>query len=134
MRRAIITVLVLGALAGIFFTGRAAVTGTGGSSDLPDSVERLIPGAGQQVLRQSQVGIDLADGYDAYLQINGVEVRDASQGLVKDLGTGLVQFQPAEGRPVQELNSGQNCMIAFVWRPPDPPSTAMPVSWCFTAT
>lgn len=130
-----LAVLILGSLAGLFFTGQAAVTGTGESSDaLPDSVDRLIPASGSEVLRQAQVGIDVAEGFDAYLQLNGVEIRDASDGLIKDLGTGLILFQPAEGRPVEELNTNQNCVVAFVYDELDGPSTAQPVSWCFQAT
>lgn len=135
VQMAIVTVLILGALAGIFFTGRMAVTGFDSSSEnLPDSVDRLIPGSGQQVLRQSQVGIDVADGYDAWLQINGVEVRGAEEGLIKDTGTGLVQFQPGPGRIIETLNPGQNCVIAFVWDQIEGEATAQPVSWCFEAT
>lgn len=137
---AIVTVLILGALAGIFFTGRIAVTGLDSSSEnLPDSVDRLIPGSGQQVLRQSQVGIDVADGYDAYLQVNGVTISTAAEGLIKD-GTGLVQFQPgppsetAPDRPIETLNQGQNCVTAFVWDQLEGQATAEPVAWCFNAT
>jgi hypothetical protein len=134
-RRALITVLILGSIAGIFFTGMYAVTGTDAtSSNLPDSVERLIPPSGAEALRQSQVGIDVADGYDATLQLNGVDLRDAEDGLIRDLGTGFIRFQPGEGRPVEELNQGTNCVVAFVWREIEDPSTATPVSWCFEAT
>ena len=116
-------------------TGRLAVTGFEDTSGvLPDSVDRLIPPSGAEVLRQSQVGIDVADGYDAYLQINGVEVRNAEDGLIKDLGTGLVLFQPGPDRPIEELNTNQNCVVAFVYDQVDGPSTAQPVSWCFQAT
>ncbi len=134
-RRILITLVVLGALTGIFLTGRLAVTGFDDTSGvLPDSVDRLIPPSGAEVLRQSQVGIDVADGYDAYLQINGVEVRNAEDGLIKDLGTGLVLFQPGPDRPIEELNTNQNCVVAFVYDQVDGPSTAQPVSWCFQAT
>jgi hypothetical protein len=131
-RRAIITVLILGSIVGIVFTVRAAQTGTENES-LPDTVERTIPVAGGEVPRQSLVGIELADRHDAYLVINGVTVRDAADGLIKDLGTGLVQFQPAPGLPVESLESGQNCVVAYVWDQIEDVSTAQPVSWCFTA-
>jgi hypothetical protein len=134
-RRIIITVLVVGAVAGIFFTGRMAITGGNESSgSLPESVDRLIPASGSEVLRQSQVGIDVADGYDAYLQINGVEVRTAEDGLIKDLGTGLILFQPGPDRPVEELNPNENCIVAFVFDQLEGPTSAQPVSWCFQAT
>jgi hypothetical protein len=134
-RRIIIAVLLVGAVAGIFFTGRMAITGGNeASGSLPDSVDRLIPASGSEVLRQSQVGIDVADGYDAYLQINGVEVRTAEDGLIKDLGTGLILFQPGPDRPVEELNTNQNCVVAFVFDQLEGPSAAQPVTWCFEAT
>ena len=133
-RRILITLLLVGVVAGIVVTGRMAVTGTGSTSDaLPDSVERLIPGSGAQALRQAQVGIDVADGYDAYLQINGVTIQTAEDGLLKD-GTGLVQFQPGPDRPIESLNPGQNCVTAFVWDQLEGQATAEPVAWCFDAT
>lgn len=135
VRRVVITVLIVGALVGIFVTGRMAITGGDETSGaLPDSVDRLIPASGSEVLRQSQVGIDVADGYDAYLQINGVDVRTAEDGLIKDLGTGLILFQPGPGRPVEELEANQNCVVAFVYDQLEGPNSATPVSWCFQAT
>lgn len=134
-RRAIITVLILGSLAGIFFTGMYAVTGTESTStNLPPSVVRLVPPPGAEALRQSEIGIDVAEGYDATLQLNGVDLRDADDGVIKDLGTGFVRFQPAPGLPVEALNPGTNCVLAFVWEQIEDPSTAVPVSWCFEAT
>jgi hypothetical protein len=130
----IITVLILGALVGIGLTGRAAVTGSDSSSgDLPDSVERLVPAPDGEVPRQSAVGLDLAEGFDAYLAINGVTVRTVEDGLIKDLGTGLIRFQPAPGLPIEELDTDRNCVVAFVWDRLEDESTAAPVSWCFGA-
>lgn len=133
VRRVVILVMIAGALVGIFFTGRAAVTGDDAGRDLPDSVDRLIPVPGGEVPRQSPVGIDVAEGHDAYLVINGQEVRDGDAGLVKDLGTGVIQFQPGPGRAVESLQSDQNCIVAFVWNRLEGESTAVPVSWCFSA-
>lgn len=133
-RRLIILVLIVGSLAGIGLAGTMAVTGTDSTSNnLPDSVDRLIPVSGAEVPRQSLVGIDVAEGHDAYLIVNGVEIRSAEDGLIKDLGTGLVQFQPNTGRPVETLQTGQNCVLAYVWEAIEDPSTAKPVSWCFSA-
>lgn len=135
LRRLLLAAIILGCLVGIFYTGRAAVTGNDESSSaLPDTVDRLIPASGSEVLRQTQVGIDVAEGQDAYLLVNGVEIRDAEDGLIKDLGTGLILFQPGEGRPVEALNPNQNCVVAFVYDELDGPSAAQPVSWCFQAT
>ncbi len=135
VRRLLLAVVILGCLVGLFYTGRAAVTGNDESSNaLPDTVDRLIPASGSEVLRQTQVGIDVGEGQDAYLLVNGVEIRDAQDGLIKDLGTGLILFQPGPGRPVEELNPNQNCVVAFVYDQLDGPSAAQPVSWCFQAT
>lgn len=133
-RRTIITVLIVGALVGLFFTGKAAVTGTDSTSkSLPDSVDRLMPVSGGKVPRQSSVGIDVADRHDAYLVLNGIEIRTTTDGLVKDLGTGLIRFQPGPGLPVEELADGQNCVLAYVWDRLESEADATPVSWCFTA-
>jgi hypothetical protein len=134
MRNAIAAVLILLALAGLVFTVRWAVTGENNtSSALPESVERLIPESGSEVLTQSSVGVDLAVGYDAYLIINGTEVRSEEEGLVKDMGTGLITYQPgADG--MAELVPEKNCVIAMVWKQEEGQKYAEPVSWCFTAS
>lgn len=135
VRRVVILVAIIGSLVGIFFTGRAAQTGLGSTSaTLPPEVERLIPASGAEVPRQSQVGIDVADGFDAYLIINGVQITGAEAGLIHDLGTGVVLFQPGEGKVIESLNGGRNCIVAMVWKQLEGPSTADPVSWCFDAT
>jgi len=133
-RKAVITMLILGALAGIFFTGQFAATGTGGGDDLPEAVQRLDPPPSGEVLVQAQVGLDIDEGYDAYLQINGIDVRTAEDGLIKDLGTGQIRFQPGPDTPVESLNQGTNCVLAFVWDRIEGPDSAQPVSWCFNAT
>lgn len=128
-------VLIIGALVGLFFTGRWAITGDADTSQsLPDSVDRLIPGSGSEVLKQSKVGLDLATGYDAYLIIDGKEIKTEAQGLTKDLGVGLVQFQPGPQTQVPALNPEKNCVIAMVWKQVDGPKAAQPVSWCFNAS
>lgn len=135
LRTVLMVLLIVGALAGLFFVGREAVTGTDSTSDaLPSSVERLVPASGDEVLVQAQVGLDLADGYDAYLILNGEEIRTAEDGLIRGLGNGLIVYQPGPGKPVESLNSGQNCVVAMVWDVLETPETAEPVSWCFQAT
>ncbi|MEX0768039.1 MAG: hypothetical protein WD029_06175 [Microthrixaceae bacterium] len=134
-RKIFITFLIIGAIVGIFLTGKSATTGMDSTSqNLPNSVERLLPASGDEVLRQAQVGLDLAEGYKATLSINGTEIRTAEDGLITDLGTGQVLYQPGPDKVVETLNSGQNCVIAMVWDELEVESTAIPVSWCFDAT
>lgn len=134
VRVAIASVIVLAAFAGLYFTVQAAVTGDDSTSlALPDSVDRLIPASGDEVLAQAAVGVDLATGFDAYLIINGTEIRDEAGGLDKDLGLGLVTFQPGEGKAVESLLPERNCVIAMIWSRVDGPEAAEPLNWCFTA-
>ncbi len=133
-RNTIAVVLIAVAIAGLVVTVRLAVTGESNTSAaLPDSVDRLIPESGDEVLAQADVGIDLAVGYDAYLILNGTEIRSADDGLVKDLGLGLVSFQPGPGKKVETLNPEKNCVIAMVWPQTEGEDSAEPVSWCFNA-
>ena len=132
-RTVVATLIVLAALAGIGLTGVLAVTGSDSAADLPDSVDLVMPVSGADVPRQSLVGIDVAEGHDTYLVINGVEVRSAEDGLIKDLGTGLIQFQPGPGRPVESLESGRNCVLANVWDRIEGEQSTQAVSWCFDA-
>jgi hypothetical protein len=134
-QRLVVAVLLLGAAAGLVLTVRAASTGDDSTSgSLPESVDRLIPPSGTEILRQAPVGIDLAAGYDAELVINGVELPEGTDGLSKDLGTGLVQYVPAPGRPVEQLEAERNCVVALVWRQAEGRGSAEPVSWCFSAS
>lgn len=134
LQRTLMLLLLCGAVVGLVVTVGLATTGDDNTSSAkPDGVESLIPPSGAEVLRQAAVGLNLADGYDAYLIVNGTEIRSREDGLVKDLGTGLVEFVPGPGRPVEELEPERNCVIAMVWKRTDGPDTAQPASWCFTA-
>lgn len=132
--RLIMAVVLLGALVALVFTVKAATTGNDRTSQSkPAFVDRLIPESGSEVLRQAGVGIDVASGYDAYLIVNGTEIRTVRDGLIKDLGTGLIQYIPGPGKPVSRLNPERNCVLAMVWKQSEGERTALPVSWCFTA-
>ena len=109
------------------------------SNNLPAGVDRLIPTSGSNVLSQSTVGIDLAAGYDAYLIINDVEVRelatrDNEDGLVKIPTQNIVQYSPAQTHRITELAAPRSCVIAMVYRTGKEATTPEPVSWCFTVT
>jgi hypothetical protein len=133
--RILVTALLLGSLAGLAWTVTQASTGSDEASEvLPDAVDRLIPASGSEVLRQTTVGIDVAAAHDAYLVINGTEVRTAEDGLVKDLGSGLITFTPGAGKPVEALLPQRNCVLAFVWPQLEGERNARPVSWCFDAS
>jgi hypothetical protein len=116
-----------------------AVTGDQEASfSKPSYVERLIPESGAEVPVQSQVGLDLATGYDAYLIVNDVQIDNTvtdptSDGLQKTLTVGRVEYVPMKGHRVEKLKSGDNCVTALVWKQQDGKETAKPLRWCFTA-
>lgn len=134
LRRLVLTVLIVGSLAGIGLAGTMAVTGSDTAEDgLPAFVDRVFPLPGAEVPRQSLVGIDVAEGFDAYLVVNGNELRTTDDGLIRDLGTGVVQFQPAPGMVIEAFEPGENCVLAFVWNQLEQETSAVAVPWCFEA-
>lgn len=118
-----------------------AVTGPEQASlSKPDYVERLIPESGADALAQSSVGVDLKEGYDAFLVINGTTIDNSAteedeDGLTKAPTLGRIEYQPGPGRRVERLGapgSPEQCVDAWVYRIEDGPETATQISWCFT--
>ncbi len=131
----IMALLIVVSIAGIVVAVTIASTGGDRTSEvLPEYVDRLEPTSGSQILQQSTVGIDVADGYDAFLIVDGKEIKTPADGLIKQLSTGIVQFTPGAGRPVESLPSGRNCVTAMVWLAKDGERTAKPTNWCFEVT
>ena len=124
-----LTVLVLVALAGIVVAGRHTVR-NGGADDVTisggdNAVEALIPGRNAETLSQSEVGIDLADGWTGDLALNGVPIDDVQR--VDALNQLL--YRPPDG-----LDSGRNCVTATIWRSSESPESGRDVEWCFEVT
>jgi hypothetical protein len=131
--RLLLAVLVVGAAAALFAGVRATDTGDG-ASPTSEAVEQFIPMAGDEVLRQAELGIDLAPGYDGTLILNGVEIPADDQRRVPEQNQ--VFFTPGEGKAVERLNAGPNCLSALVWKAADGRGTSRDKSftWCFEAT
>ncbi len=136
---------------GVVLVVFALVLSTQGSEDIRvegnPAIEALIPEENSEVLRQSAVGIDLAPGYNAELTINDVPIPPDQINVLRSeenprqsAGTGgsfgstlnRFVFQPLEGRAVQELLGGRNCVVAEYW-PLSDPSARNRIKWCFTA-
>lgn len=93
-------------------------------------VENLIPHRDAQVPQQSSVGIDLATGWGGTLLVDGVEIPEAELDLTPELG--LVEFTPGEGKAVETLQPGRNCVSALIWRLSEGRGVAdRTVPWCF---
>jgi len=134
--RLLIGVLVVGALAALYAGVRATDTADDDPvtvSGRPDVVERLVPGEGDEVIRQAELGIDLAPGYEGTLVVNGVEIPDDELRLVPEQNQ--VFFTPGDGKVVEALHAGPNCALALVWKSSQGRGTANDKSftWCFEA-
>lgn len=134
--RLFLVLAIGGALAAMFFAYQSTQTGSRDPvtvSGRPDVVERLIPPAGNEVIRQAELGIDLAPGYEGLLQVNGVPIPVDELRRVPEQNQ--VFFTPGEGKAVERLEAGPNCVTAVVWESMvgRSPATDLSFQWCFQA-
>lgn len=102
-------------------------------SGQPGVVEQLRPREGAEVLRQTEVGIDLAPGYEGRLLLNGTEIPEDELRLVPEQNQ--VFYAPGPGRTFETLPSGRNCVTAIAWRSAIGPGPQdLRYEWCFDAT
>ncbi|HBX79014.1 MAG TPA: hypothetical protein DEG43_15330 [Acidimicrobiaceae bacterium] len=122
---------------GVIYVLDNSVSGPDDASlNLPSSIERLIPASGSTVLSQSSVGIDLKQGYNAYLVVEGQKIdNDATEanpdGLFRTPSLEILEYDPAPDKRVKRLSSPRACVDAFVWRVEESPATAQQTTWCF---
>lgn len=134
--RLFLVLAIGGALAALFLAYQSTQTGSRDPvtvSGRPDVVERLIPPAGNEVIRQAELGIDLAPGYEGLLQVNGVPIPEDELRLVPEQNQ--VFFTPGEGKAIDRLQAGPNCVTAVVWESMVGRSavTDLTFQWCFQA-
>jgi hypothetical protein len=138
-RYRILVGLALAVVAVLLFAA-VKLTNTGEDADEPASVraapgvvEHLQPPQGSQIPRQSEIGIDLAPGYDGTLIVDGVPIPGDQERRVPQQNQ--IYFTPGKGQVIEELRAGQVCMTAVVWkssvgRGNDDKS----FNWCFGVT
>jgi hypothetical protein len=132
--RLLIAVLVVGAVVALVAGVRATDTGDGEGEPTSDVVERFVPSPDDEVLRQAELGVDLAPGYDGTLLVNGVEIPTEDQRRVPEQNQ--IFFAPGDGKAVERLLAGPNCATALVWKAADGRGTSrdQQFTWCFQAT
>ncbi|CAN5720487.1 hypothetical protein BH20ACT1_BH20ACT1_01400 [soil metagenome] len=113
-RKIAVGVLLVGAL-GAFVYAFSLGRGTTDEIATTGSVEQLVPPQAAQVLRQSEIGIDLAPEWTGVLQINGIEIPEDQLRRVP--AQNQVFFTPGPGREIEELPAGQVDVVALIWRP-----------------
>lgn len=114
---------------------RSGITGNE-ARQLPAAIERMSPANGDRVLRQAQIIIDFLDGYEATLNIDGIDLpitrldELSSTGgqpapgaqvelpatAVFDPGNNVVSFQPQPGAVIASFTQGEHVAIVRYWK------------------
>ena len=139
LRRLVIVAVLALAVGCLYVAGRSGGdTDAAGVSGADAPIESYQPGPGGRVLRQSEVGVVLKDGYDGRITIDGVAIPEEQMvGAVDpsspeyDPETGprpnnksVVKFQPGPGRAVTEYATGTVEITIRYWRIADGPDAA----------
>ncbi len=113
------------AIVGAFFIG-------GNDSPKADDrvVEALIPGNNDKVLQQSHVGIDLQDGWDGSLQIDGTPIPLDQTRVVNS--TGQITFQPTDETDITSFPAGEVSVRVDYHLQGSPTSNVGNFTWSFT--
>lgn len=111
------------------------------------AIERLIPKPGDLVLRQGQVGIDLAPGYTGVLVIDGQEIAtyqvgqsesptafDQSLDVQYDQGTGTLLYTPRTGGPIEAFSPGGHIITARYWQLQQGREASRTFTWTFSVS
>lgn len=135
----------------IAFGFASGITGDEARS-FPASIERMSPADGDRVLRQAQVIVDFVTGYEASLNIDGIELpvtrldELATTGAppapgaqvelpataVFDPGNNVISFQPQPGALIESFEQGDHIATVRYWKILDGPSKARTYQWRFT--
>ena len=137
MRRALITVVVIGCLAGVVFAF-SKVSRDDGTNDIAVTesgpVEQLIPPRNSEILRQDVTGVDLRPGWTGVLIVNDVEIPEDQVDLANLESLGQILFTPGNDKAVEQYEAGENCVTAVVWRVEESRADARNTDWCFNVT
>lgn len=128
----------------------SATTGREGQR-LPAEFESLSPGPGDTVLRQSQIFVDLAPGYEAALRVDGIALEttrldeltgggvapkpgaqvEVPATAIFDPGNYTISFLPQEGAAITEFEQGRHSVTITYWKITDGPSKSRSFTWEF---
>lgn len=121
------------------------------ASNLPEAIEQISPGQGDQVLQQSQIIVDFIEGYTATLTIDGIELpttrldevvatgKQIAPGAqvnlpptaIFDVGNYIISYLPQPGAPIAELAQGEHKGSVRYWLIKDGENTSRTYSWTF---
>jgi hypothetical protein len=126
----------------------SARTGSDAQGVKNPAIDRLIPSPDDLVLRQSEVGIDLATGYTGQLIIDGkalltqevVAANSPTPGTVDrilnvrfDRAENTLLYQPLDvaGAPIKQFDPGRHTITARFWKLDEGEDTAHQYTWSF---
>lgn len=133
------------ALAFIVYGCNSGVTGAAAVHP-PAGVERFVPAPGELVLRQTQIGADLATGFRGILVIDGQTVptydlapndcsentqRFTGKDAVFDPGQNTVYYTPGPGSTIERFAPGEHRVSVVFWRLCENQDTAKTATWSF---
>ena len=76
--------------------------------------------------------VDLAVGYTATLDINGVEI--PAEEITETAALNQIRFQPGQGKRLENLFPDQNCARVTYWLIAQGPASSQTFTWCFFAS
>ena len=89
---------MLATAAALFAIAVFVYVGNPRSTDLPVAIQSVGPEPGSNVLSQTDVTVDLAVGYTAELEINGIKIPEEELFRVQALNS--LRYEPQEGKVV----------------------------------
>jgi hypothetical protein len=149
-RRTLLVALPLAFGLALVIGGFIAAQGSSDPARLENpAIEQRYPDDGALILRQSEVGVDLADGYTGELKIDGItlptERVEALAGPVAgtvppilvarfDPSVNTLLFLPQDGAPIEEFEAGDHTIVLTYWPEVDGRQAAKQLSWTFRVT
>ncbi len=161
-QRLLVSMVVAAGLVGII-AGLVISSSRSTTSGLPAAIEGIRPARGAQAVpAQTDVFVDLADGYTGVLTIDGVELttfdlstqtelgsvssipatlpapEPGSQAVLPkgvtyfDPGNATLTYAPTPGAPVEKFDARQHLVVVRYWKVVDGPSSAHTFAWQFT--
>ena len=142
----------LAAGVGLFLVIAGFLSATTGRDllDYPEAIVDISPAPNdRQVLSQTEISVDLQDGYEAVIVLDGIEIptsrlEDIAGGLpepgqqidlpptaIYDQGNSLIRFEPRDGAVIESYSVGRHQVTVIFWKIEDGRNTARSYSWSF---
>lgn len=119
-------------------------------TQLPPLIEEVLPvPEAVQVLNQSSVFVDLAEGHTGVLVIDGIEIEtiniaetqpdrvepgqqvELPEGTIFEPGNHTLTFTPSEGAPIERFAEGRHRIEVIYWPVDEGRSRARSFTWTF---